>query len=121
MPAKIFLDELLVLDHYLTTPRVPQRCRNNGTIGIHKGSCNDMEKEAKFEIFDGLKREFFVELVCSLVVPEQQKLDHPIEHKVEDAGDGVEDGQTTAVHQAAPEVGEQLGIDVMTENLRAGI
>ena len=80
-----------------------------------------MEEEAKFEIFDGLKREFFVELVCSLVVPEQQKLDHPIEHEVEDAGDGVEDGEATAVHQAAPEVGEQLGIDVMTENLRAGI
>tara|TARA_B110000285_G_scaffold196464_1_gene227451 strand:+ start:448 stop:690 length:243 start_codon:yes stop_codon:yes gene_type:complete len=80
-----------------------------------------MKEEAKFEIFDGLKRKFFVELMCSLVVLEQKKLDHPIEHEVEDAGDGIEDWETTAVHQAAPEVGEELGIDVMTENLRASI
>jgi hypothetical protein len=80
-----------------------------------------MKEDAKFEIFNGLKRKFFVELMCSLVVLEQKKLDHPIEHEVEDAGDGIEDGEATAVHQAAPEVGEELGIDVMTENLRASI
>jgi hypothetical protein len=59
--------------------------------------------------------------VCSLVVPEQKKFDHPIEHEVENASDGVEDWETTAVHQAAPEVGEELGVDVMTENLRSSI
>lgn len=52
MSAKILLQDFLILDHYAATPRVPLRCRNYATIGIHKGSCDHMKKEAKFEIFD---------------------------------------------------------------------
>ena len=73
-----------------------------------------MEKKSPLHIVDRNNSQSLVESGSGLVVFEQQALVHPEEYNKEDASYWIQYWQARAIHQARPQIGKNLCINVVT-------